>query len=389
MNLFNFFKKKEKPTPVPYKVATSKVYAEYIQKIEDLIIYYIDNELGEKKLLLRNDVYNWLLDKSELLKTGSDHVYIFDSSTYGQIGDLFSLPEYQLATYADCLYEEPLSILAENEKGKQDLYDLLRIGNFDHLNIEGKKSIVSKLNNEIINKYDCYIDPCTVLSDYFRTINNLMNSNDMHLTSQITLAVYASEINAKMKINDMIYTTLLKIIRYQDMGKDENKGVSFLINTIKNLILHVTDEHMDEICTQNSSEIYWKKNKHKELKKVIIKYDSNIGVKLIMETDELIITYNSQRFWLDEDLEIEDHNRVNIYKKDCQTIDFLDCNFESSSEGIETLEMYLCGDKILTYNSFKYDINKLFKIIIYRHDDEIERLKLKLNGSLYKKIKLA
>lgn len=48
MNLFNFFKKKEKPTPVPYKVATSKVYAEYIQKIEDLIIYYIDNELGEK-----------------------------------------------------------------------------------------------------------------------------------------------------------------------------------------------------------------------------------------------------------------------------------------------------------------------------------------------------
>ena len=110
-----------------------------------LIIYYIDNELGEKKLLLSNYVYNWLLDKSELLKTGSDQVYIFESSTYGQIGDLFSLPEYQLATYADCLYEEPLSILAENEKGRNASDDIKNeIIKLKAQNIEG---IVLDLRN--------------------------------------------------------------------------------------------------------------------------------------------------------------------------------------------------------------------------------------------------
>lgn len=384
MSFKNLFFKKDKPTPEPYRVAKSKIYAAYIKKLEELTVHYIDNDLGDKPILIREDIYNRLLKKSNLLQSGSSQVYTYENTTYAQVGTLFSLPNYQY----DSLYTEPLTVLAVDPNGNTDLYTLLEVANFENYKIEGQDTIVQKLNSEIINNYDCYIDPSEVYSDYFMYVKKFTESFRTDLLDDHSLGIFASHIHGKKRINETIQTTLLKVIRYKNKGEGENKGMGFLVNTIKNLILHVTDRQMDAICTQNCPEIFWKKNKHKELRKAIIDYSERDFLNLIMETDDLIITFKSQQDWPDDD-ELE-HDKVKIYKKDNQTIDFMDCSFESSSEGIKTLEMFLCGNKnLLTYTSFKFDIKKIDLAIIYQHDCEFEVLKQKFDYSLLKKIRLA
>ncbi|MBM9942335.1 hypothetical protein JTL86_08335 [Pseudomonas aeruginosa] len=368
--------RKQSEQPMTFETAHSTYYSKVMQLIEKTLVELIDETTQGDMLIMHENVYarlskltpsvNWKNTITYADNGHSFHRALQFLSQQKMLSECEHFTQYQMERVLKFGINDSV-IIAVSDKYTAFRFNRL-VGddqnetmNIFNPNYEKYKPYINHIK-EILNKNNIYLEWHHAIESYLKGLEDGMIEDDdlkINLSRRMTKKVIAGTFcNASTILYHATHT-----------GYD----LTYLIPSLVHLIECPSAKYINEITVSSCPLLPWKIQKnHSVIRAVIAKNqfkhqdaDDNLYEMLIETTTNIIhITPILRTQYRDKFYQIEP-DCLKIYSKNNSDISAFGFDFESSSEGIDTMLMY-CDESVMLIDSFNYIEKDLMRLI--RHN---------------------
>lgn len=366
--------RKQSEQPMTFETAHSTYYSKVMQLVENTLVELIDETTQGDMLIMHENVYarlskltpsvNWKNTITYADNGHSFHRALQFLSQQKMLSECELFTKYQIETILKSGINDSVIIAVSdkytafrfNRPLGDDQNETMQLFSIHY---EKHKSYINHIKG-ILNRNNIYLEWDNVVESYLCGLEKEMAKDDNGIINMGRIAAQKTIAAASCNVS-----TILKH-SYQT-GYD----LSYLIPSLVDLIERPNNKYINELTTSSCPLLPWKIQKeHSTIRAVIAKnefshedagdnlYEMIIETanKIIHLTPKMTIPYGKNFYRIKA-------NCLKIYSKDSSAeISAFGFDFESSSEGIDTVLMY-CDESVILIDSFNYIEKDLMRLI--------------------------